>query len=246
MTAKPSMVNRVSGLSAVVAQRRQRRPRDLGGCNACHHAHTNMFFDPIDIPHTQTMAAENRNESGSDALISGMSQAMSDARAWAHHSKDEEYFQILNAGPEQFTMGPDDFFPSQEHQFTEEVGISNSNVPLLPQDSNGGFSESESLLPQLDDLGSMPPLLESLDDTHYHYFLVEKASTEHYNDEIGKTEVDEAYLEQIEVESECKLEKLKILVAAKEREKKAESQTAQNEGSAFHPQAFHGQSNSQA
>jgi hypothetical protein len=106
--------------------------------------------------------------------------------------------------------------------------------------------EAESLLPQLDDLGTMPWSQKSLDDSQYLYSLVEQATVQHVAEKIGETDVMEAWLDDQKVKSQCELEKLRMIVAAEERENKAKNQLALNEGSAPGPQVLHGQSNSQA
>jgi len=115
---------------------------------------------------------------------------------------------------------------------------------MLIQDSTEEYPEIDSLLPQLDDLGTMPWLQGSLDDSHYHYSLIEQANAQHYAEEMGRTDVMEAYYDDQKVKSQCELEKLRMRVAAKEREKKAKDQPAPNEGGVPEPQVLNGQSDS--
>jgi len=83
---------------------------------------------------------------------------------------------------------------------------------------------------------------EFLRDTEYYYTLIEQVNTQHYDRKIGRTKIIRAQLNDQKVTSHCELEKLRMIVAAKEREKKVESQPAQNAGSAPEPLVVHGQS----
>lgn len=157
-------------------------------------------------------------------------------------------------------MGYFDPFLSQEPQYGEQgetldsnfafpipdSGIPllnhDSNIPLLNQDSNGIYSETESLLRQADDIERLPSSEESLRESQYYYTLVEQLNTQYYDGVIDTIAIKEARLDDQKVKSECELEKLRVLVAAKEREKKAQSQAAQNAGSVPEPQIVHDQS----
>lgn len=151
-------------------------------------------------------------------------------RALAHDFEEVDYAQMLDAGPEDFVMGYNDPFLSQEPQYTGRVEFLDSDIPLLTQAPNEENLEIESLLPQPDDLGTM-----SWDDSQYLYSLVDQANRQYNAEKIGETEVKEAWLDDQKVKSQCELEKLRMEVAAKEREKKAGNQLAPNEGSAFGP-----------
>ncbi len=156
-------------------------------------------------------------------------------RALAHEFKEVDYARILNARPEDFVMGYDDPFLSQEPQYTEGVEFLDSDIPLLTQAPNDENLEIESLFPQLDDLEILSWPQRSLDDSQYLFFLVEQATAQDYAEKIGETEVKEAWLEDQKVKSQCELEKLRMIVEAKEREMKTGNQIAPNEGSASGP-----------
>jgi hypothetical protein len=141
-------------------------------------------------------------------------------------------------------MGYFDPFLFQEPQYGEQgepldsnfaFPIPDSGIPLLNQDSNGIYPETESLPPQADDLERLPSSDESLRESQYYYTLIEQLNTQYYDDVIETTAIMEARLDDQQVKSQCELEKLRMLVAAKEREKKVESQAAQNAGSVPEP-----------
>jgi hypothetical protein len=106
MTAKLPVVIHVFGMSAAVAQRRQRTPRVLmGTCvSPSRRAHTNMLSLPLPyggyIPwlHRMEMKAVTRRlclVRAKPCLITG---------ALAHDFEVVDYARILNAGPEDFVM----------------------------------------------------------------------------------------------------------------------------------------------
>ncbi len=237
MTAKLSEVIHVSGMSATVTQRCQRMPRVLmGTCvSPSRRAHTNMLSSPLpsgrDIPWLHRM--ETRAVTMRLCLVRAKPCLIT--RALAHDYEEVDYAQILNARPEDFVLGYNDPFLSQEPQYTGRVEFLDSDIPLLTQAPNEENLEIESLLPQLDDLGTMSWSQTSLDDSQYLYSLIEQATAQDYAEKIGETEVKEAWLDDQKVKSQCELERLRMIVAAKEREKKAGNQLAPNEGSASGP-----------
>lgn len=179
---------------------------------------------------------------------------MLNPKALTHDHEDENYVRILNARPMDFGMGYFDPFLFQEPQYgdseplgsdfpIQDLGIPslNQDSNVLKQDSNGVYSETESLLRQADEIDKLPLSDESLRDTEYHCTLIKQVNKQYYDRKIGETKFRRARLNDLRVKSCCDLGKPRTIVAARERERRIENQPAQDAGSTPGPLVVHGE-----